>query len=244
MILRASLAAIALTVAGASASAQVLTPDHHACVNSQGTVEPADQEKACSAVIKLGGAQENVAIAYSNRGNSFLRRGQNERAIQDYNQAIGLDARFADAYRNRGAAWFNLEAYDKALPDYDAAIRLDPREPGGYTDRCSVYAMTGKAAEAKADCDKAIELDPMFVEAMAWRALALLQLGDIDAAEFDIVRAVPDQPKDPALRYVFAMVLEAKGDKKGAEEQFQVARELDAEEFARLDKLYGRFRKR
>lgn len=235
--------AIALAIA-TSASAEVLTPEHHACANGQGTVEPAEQETACSAVIKLGGAKENLAIAYSNRGNSFLRRGQNDKAIQDYDQAIGLDPRLADAYRNRGAAWFNLSAYDKALPDYEIAIRLDPREPGGYADRCSVYAMTGKPKEAKADCDKALDLDPVYMEAMAWRALVNLQLGDIDAAEFDIIRAVPDQPKDPALRYVFALVLDAKGDKKGAEEQFQIARELDAEEFARLDKLYGRFRKR
>src|SRR3569623_1639291 len=110
MILRLSLAAIALTIV--PAFAQVLTPDHHACVNAQGTVEPADQEKACSAVIKLGGDKETLAIAYSNRGNSFLRRGQNERAIRDYDQAIGLDPRFADAHRNRGAAWFNTAAYD------------------------------------------------------------------------------------------------------------------------------------
>ena len=242
MILRLSLAAIALTLA--SASAQVLTPDHHTCANGTGTVDPADQEKACSAVIKLGGSKDNLAIAYSNRGNSFLRRGQEDRAIADYDQAIRLDPSYVDAYRNRGAARFNQGAYDKALPDYEAAIRLDPREPGSYTDRCSVHAMTGRLPEAKADCDKALELDPVYLEAMAWRALVSLQLADIDGAESDIVRAVGDEPKDPSLRYVYAMVLEAKGDKTGAEEQFHLARELDGEEFARLEKLYGRFRKR
>jgi hypothetical protein len=40
------------------------------------------------------------------------------------------------------------------------------------------------------------------------------------------------------------MVLEAKGQKAEAEGQFQQARELDAAEFAKLDKLYGRFRRR
>jgi tetratricopeptide (TPR) repeat protein len=244
MILRVSLAAIVLTVAGVSVRAQVLTPDHHACVNGQGTVEPADQEKACSAVIRRGGDNETLAVAYSNRGNSFLRRGQNERAIQDYDEAIKLDPRFVDAYRNRGAAWFNTAAYDKALGDYDAAIRLDPREAGGWADRCSVYALTGKPGEAKADCDKALDLDPQHVEAQAWRTLVNLQLGQADDAERDIVGIVGDSPSDPSLRYLWAMVLEAKGQQADAEGQFQVARELDAEEFARLDKLYGRFRRR
>lgn len=244
MILRLSLAAMALTFACAPASAQVLTPDHHACVNAKGTVEAADQEKACSKVISLGGDRENLAIAYSNRGNSFLRRGQNDRAIQDYDKAIGLDPRFADAHRNRGAAWFNTGAYDKALADYDAAIRLDPREAGAWADRCSVYAITGKPEQAKTDCDKALEFDPQHVEAQAWRTLVHLQLGKIDDAERDIAGIVGDYPNDPSLRYLQAMVLEAKGQKADAEGQFQAARELDAEEFARLDKLYGRFRRR
>jgi tetratricopeptide (TPR) repeat protein len=242
MILRTSLLAIALTIS--AASAQVLTPEHHACANGQGNLEPAAQEVACSAVIKRGGAKENLAIAYSNRGNSFLRRGQNDKAIQDYGQAIALDPRFVDAYRNRGAAYFNTGAYDKALPDYDTAIRLDPREAGGYADRCSVRAVTGKAQEAKPDCDKAVDLDPQHVEARAWRTLVHLQLGKVADAELDIAGIVGDIPNDPALRYLWAMVLEAKGEKTEAEGQFQVARELDAEEFARLDKLYGRFRMR
>ena len=242
MIFRFLLAVVLSTAA--VAWAQVLTPDHHACANGRGEVEPAEQERACSAVIKLGGAKDNLAIAYSNRGNSFLRRDAYAEAIQDYGQAIALDPRFANAYRNRGAAWFNLGQYDKALTDYDAAIRLEPNEAGGYADRCSVAAVTGKPQAAKVDCDKALDLDPQHLEARGWRTLVHLQLGKIDDAEWDIVSIVGDYPNDPALRYLWAMVLEAKGEKTEAEGQFQVARELDAPEFAKLDKLYGRFRRR
>lgn len=244
MHIRTLLVAIALGLAGFLPAQAQLTPDHHACANGQGDVEPPEQERACSAVIKLGGAKENLAIAYSNRGNSFLRRDEFEKAIKDYGQAIALDPRFANAYRNRGAANFNLGLYDKALPDYDAAIRLEPNEAGGYADRCSVRAVVGKAQDAKVDCDKALDLDPAHVEARAWRTLVRLQLGKIDDAELDITAIVGDQPNDPALRYLWAMVLEAKGEKAEAEGQFQVARELDAEAFAKMDKLYGRFRRR
>ena len=40
------------------------------------------------------------------------------------------------------------------------------------------------------------------------------------------------------------MPLEAKGQKIAAEAQLKATRGLDAEEFARLDKIYGRFRRR
>ena len=244
MNVRMSLAAVVLGLAGFLPAQAQLTPDHHACANGAGDVEPAEQERACSAVIRLGGAKENLAIAYSNRGNSLLRRDEFEKSIKHYGQAIVLDPRFANAYRNRGAAYFNLGLYDKALPDYDAAIRLEPNEAGGYADRCSARAIAGKAQEAKPDCDKAIDIDPVHTEGRAWRTLVHLQLGKIEAAEWDIVSIVGDHPDDPSLRYLWAMVLEAKGEKAEAEGQFQVARDLDAEAFAKLDKLYGRFRRR
>lgn len=251
MILRAFGAVVLLAAAApawapvwAQAAGPVLTPEHHACANSRGDIDPADQEKACNIVIRRGGEKETLAVAYANRGNSFLNRDLFDKAIQDYGQAIVLDPRYANAYRNRGSAFFNMGAYDKALADYDAAIRLEPNEAGGYADRCSVHAVTGKPQEAKADCDKALDLDPGNVEGQAWRTLINLQLGRIDDAERDISGVVGDYPSDPSLRYLWGMVLEAKGQKSEAEGQFQVARELDAEEFAKLDKLYGRFRRR
>jgi tetratricopeptide (TPR) repeat protein len=236
-----------LTVALSTASlawAQVPTPEHHACDNAQGDVEPADQEKACSAVIQLGGAKDSLAVAYSHRGQSFMRRRLYDKAIEDFGQAIALDPRLARAYRNRGAAHFIGEAYDKALPDYDAAIRLQPDDPGGYTDRCSVNVMTGKPKEAKVDCDKAIDLEPQHGPAHAWRTLANLQLGNLGAADQDIAAIAHEYSSDPSVHYLQGIVLEAKGEKTEAEAQYRMARELNAEDFARLDRIYGRFRPR
>jgi hypothetical protein len=64
------------------------------------------------------------------------------------------------------------------------------------------------------------------------------------AANRDIDAIIRDYPTNTSLHYLRAMVLEAKGQKIEAEAQSRVTRELDAEEFATLEKLYGRFRKR
>jgi tetratricopeptide (TPR) repeat protein len=184
-----------------------------------------------------------LAVAYSHRGQSFMRRRAYDKAIEDYGQAIALDPRLVAAYRNRGAAYFISELYDKALPDYDAVIRLVPDEPSGYADRCSLRTMTGRLQEAKVDCDKAIDLDYLNGPALAWRSLVYLQLGKLGAADQDIVTVIREYPSDPSLHYLRAMVLRAQGEKIEAEAQFQAARKLDAEDFARLDKIYGRFRR-
>lgn len=226
------------------ARAQVLAHEHDACDNVRGDVRPAEQEKACSAVIQLGDSKDSLAVAYSNRGQSFMRRRAYDKAIEDYGQAIALDPRLVAAYRNRGAAYFISESYDKALPDYDAVIRLVPDEPGGYADRCSVRVMMDNPKEAMVDCDKAIDLDWLHGPAHAWRALAHLQLGNLGAADQDVTAVAHEYPSDLSVRYLRAIVLEAKGEKTEATAQFQVARELNAEDFARLDRIYGRFRKR
>jgi tetratricopeptide (TPR) repeat protein len=242
MLLRLFLA-VALSTASL-AWAQVPTPEHDACDNERGDIEPAEQEKACSAVIRLGAPKDRLAVAYSNRGQSFVRRRLYDKAIQDFGQAIELDPRLVAAYRNRGAAYFIGESYDKALPDYEAAIRLQPNEPRGYADRCSVRVMTGQPKDAKADCDKALDLDPQYGPALAWRTLAHLQLGNLGAADQDVTVIAHEYPSDPSVRYLQGIVLEAKGEKTEAEAQYRAARELNVEDFARLDRIYGRFRRR
>ena len=49
--------------------------------------------------------------------------------------------------------------------------------------------------------------------------------------------------RDTRVRPRAAMVTEARGQKTEAEAQFRATRKLDAEEFARLDRIYGRFRR-
>ena len=66
------------------------------------------------------------AKAYRNRGISYGRLGQHERAIQDYDEAIRLDPQDAKAYYNRGVAYQKLGQNGRGQRDINEAIRLDP----------------------------------------------------------------------------------------------------------------------
>src|SRR5262249_8968479 len=60
----------------------------------------------CSAVIQAG--QDNprrLATAFNNRGVAHKFKGEYDRALEDYDQAILLNPSFANAYNNRGVIY-------------------------------------------------------------------------------------------------------------------------------------------
>src|SRR5580692_825115 len=97
---------------------------------------------------------KDAAASYSNRGNAYQRKGNLDRAIADYNQAITLDPKNAEAYYSRGYAYRakgdtgRAIAYvkrgiadtekgdnDRAIADYNQAIALDPKYSAAYNNR-------------------------------------------------------------------------------------------------------------
>jgi tetratricopeptide (TPR) repeat protein len=61
-----------------------------------------------------GEPAKNDAIACNNRGLTYRDKGELDRAIADFNEAIRLDPKFALAYNNRGLA------YRDGFPQNDA----------------------------------------------------------------------------------------------------------------------------
>jgi lipoprotein NlpI len=60
---------------------------------------------ACSRLIASGRfSARNLGTLYFNRGIAYKHKGQYDRAIQDYDQAIRLNPRQAEAFSSRGTA--------------------------------------------------------------------------------------------------------------------------------------------
>jgi tetratricopeptide (TPR) repeat protein len=100
------------------------------------------------------------AETYYDRGVTYLRKGDNKKAIADFTLAIKFNSNYTGAYSNRGIAYYYNHNYDKAIADYTKALKLDPNDAEIFNNRGEGYQAMGDYEHAMADYNRAISLDP------------------------------------------------------------------------------------
>jgi len=119
------LLAAASVVAFAAAIATVRT-DKSAdrCFMQQGEAAIA----ACTHAIRSGRFRgDELATIYDNRAIELRQRGDYDKAIADYSEAIRIDGALTGAYTGRGLAYEGKAEVEKAKADYKKALTLGPK---------------------------------------------------------------------------------------------------------------------
>jgi tetratricopeptide (TPR) repeat protein len=99
----------------------------------------------------VGASDGNGAYSYVNRGAAYAGKGDLDRAIADFDDAIRRDPKFAGAYFNRGSAYQVKGDLDRAIADFNEAIRLDPKLTAACYRRGKAYADQGDLDRGLAD---------------------------------------------------------------------------------------------
>ena len=133
-----------------------LAGDADACVKGTGDEKIA----ACTHSINSGlWKGPNLAWAYTNRGIAYGAKGEPDRAIADYDQAIRLNPNFAMAFYNRGIAYYFQKDFDRAIADYDQAIQFDANNGHAYNNRALAKRAKGDSTGSDTDIAKAKQLN-------------------------------------------------------------------------------------
>ena len=165
----------------------------HAADPAQADCLSADPDRSlagCTAVLtRSDEAAQDRAVAFYNRGNAYRYRGDTERAIADYSEAIRLKPDYALAFYNRGDAYADRSKYDHAIVDFSEAIRLKPDDASAFNSRGIAYAIKGESDRAIADFSEAIRLKPDYASAFSNRGRTYERKGDNERAKVDYTAA-------------------------------------------------------
>jgi tetratricopeptide (TPR) repeat protein len=149
----------------------------------------------CSSIIDdRGESATNRAHAYVRRALAYDSKGDFDRAIADFTDAISLGPDNFRAYAARGGAWYFKGELDRAISDFDQAIRSDPEDAFAYHMRGVAMIDKNDPKRAIADFTDAIRFNPRDVIAYDDRARAWRTLGEPDRAIDDLTKAIEIDP--------------------------------------------------
>ncbi len=151
---------------------------------------------SCSAVL----ADDPSAETFVTQGNVWIEKGELDKAIADYSEAIRLDPKDAITFGNRAAAWTGKGEWGKAIKDLTEAIRLDPKDATAYFNRGVSWSIKGEHDNAIKDFTEAIRLDPKDANVYASRAMLWAGIAEYSNAIKDYTEAIRIDPTN-AINY-------------------------------------------
>ncbi len=122
-------------------------------------------------------------LARINLGTAFLRAGDADAALAQFDEAARLDSDLALAHYNRGVALRRLNRFEDARDAFATALALDPTDASAHNNLGLVRVDTGFDADAEASFRAAIEYAPELWEAYVNLGSLLARQGDLTEAE-------------------------------------------------------------
>lgn len=157
------------------------------------TRRPSDTQNAESAAAPVlapttANSGAEYADYYHNRGVDWAKKGELDRAIEDFNQALRQKPDYAPTYAIRGLVWIKKRDYDSAIEDFNQSLRLNPDVGNAwcaYSNRGFAWSEKGEYDRAIKDYDEALRLKPDDADTYYNRGIAWQKKLDYDKAIAD-----------------------------------------------------------
>ena len=181
---------------------------------------------SCLAIPAIVNADD--AKDHFTRGTAWFDKGEYEKAIAEYNQAMQLldpndpnaAAKSGSVYFNRGKALNHKGENDKAIADYNEALRLYPSDAMTYNGRGIAWSDKGEYDKALADYNQALRLldssnSPLIATVCCNRGVVWEKTGEYDKAIADYNQALRCSiPRTPTALPSYTIIAATSGTER------------------------------
>ncbi|KAK3504829.1 hypothetical protein B0T13DRAFT_390280 [Neurospora crassa] len=186
-----------------------------------------DHEQALRCFKRATQLDPKFAYAYTLQGHEHVENEEYDKALTAYRHAIAADKRHYNAYYGIGRVYEKLGNYDKALSHYHAASVIHPAHAVLICCIGSVLHRQKQFKQALPYFTKATELAPRAPDVRLKKARALLQMGQLKAAQAELMILKDLAPDRAQVHFLLGKLSKTLHDKKSAVRHFTIALSLD-----------------
>ena len=198
-----SILIIRAPVTNGSSSASVSPP----IKTSSQPIDPGPSDDLDRVIADLDRTSQRTpedAQAYRDRGNAWGSKGDTDRALADYQQAIRINPNSASVSPPIKTSSQPIDPgpsddLDRVIADLDRTSQRTPEDAQAYRDRGNAWGRKGDTDRALADYQQAIRINPNDPAIFHDRGLMWQRKGEFDKAIVDFDRAVSMSFSDPEI---------------------------------------------
>jgi tetratricopeptide (TPR) repeat protein len=146
----------------------------------------------------------NDAGAHNNLGVLYYNKGMLDEAVAAFTRALAIDARMTTAERNLHIAWRETGLFDREVNALARLLEEDASDDDARRRLADALLLAGEAARAIPHYEHIIATAPRNAHALGQVARACRKLGELEAADRWVRRALEASPGDDDLRLLLA----------------------------------------
>ncbi len=166
----------------------------------------------------------------SNLGRTYYEKGEAEKAVTAFAQAVQLDPRHPDAQLNLANAYLLADEPAKAIEQARAVVDADHNAVAGYYILGCAWLRLNKPDEAVKALQQAKTLDPSEAAIVFQLGVAQQALNRVDEAIAEFQEAVALNPEHPAAWYRLSQLLLRAGKQDEAAQALERHRQIAAKQ--------------
>ena len=177
--------------------------------NASRTTSTADQE-TMKKLEALGYLTPDNADAQNNLGQRYQQRGEYQKAIDAYQQAIAMRPNFYSAYNNLAVCYGKLKMYSDAEAALQKCIALKPDDFYAMNNLAVMFIETGRVEDGGRMAQQAVKIEPGYANGHVTLGSAYAMTRRYDEAEREFKEALRLEPDNRAAAENLARLAQAR----------------------------------